>query len=115
MNFPCASIYDDEGVIILNWAENIQKAIKAHEILAQEIELALNESISELEGLGLAARYEYLTLHPLEWKVSINNKEVIMTKKNVLDYKEQHEAGRFVNYDGDTKQAVQKFLENRFA
>ncbi|OMD04724.1 hypothetical protein MKX34_11705 [Paenibacillus sp. FSL R5-0636] len=99
----------------MNWAEEIIQNINSHQRFAEEVDLALNECLGQLEDLGLIVRYEFLTLHPLEWVVEINQKEVKMAGEEIHRNKKRYDQNTdFLDYGGSTLSAVQEFLKSNY-
>ncbi|WP_127550594.1 hypothetical protein [Paenibacillus amylolyticus] len=99
----------------MHWGEGIAKNLKSHDQFCENVDLALNECLGELEELKLVVSYEFMSLYPPLWKVVINNKEVQMTGTNVQNcLKRYDEDYNFIDYDTDIKKAVQSYLINSF-
>ncbi|WP_178023658.1 hypothetical protein [uncultured Paenibacillus sp.] len=99
----------------MNWAEQIAHNMTSHDKYCEEVSSTLKECLFELKKLGLMVNYEFLSLHPLEWKVTINNKEVVMKGNDIYDYQRRYdERHNPIDHSGDLKEAVQRFLLDRF-
>ncbi|MGN7167944.1 hypothetical protein ACTHSJ_18960 [Paenibacillus cellulositrophicus] len=95
----------------MQWAEKIAQNMKSHDKYGEKVDLILNECLGELEDLGLAVNYQFLSLHPLQWKININNKEVLMTGDQVYELQTTYDENGFpLDHSRDTKAAVKEFL-----
>lgn len=99
----------------MHWGDKIVKNLKSHDDFCEKVDRALNECLGELEDLKLAVHYEFMSLYPPLWKISLNNREVEMkgteVQENLKQFDENH---NFVGYGTNVKNAVQTFLINNF-